>query len=311
MNVFQLGAANGPSHVNLAKSIERPVSGDTFSTLSPTDMSMVEHELGPAPLYLWGSRNNRNRKAWLTMNPGDLVIFYTGDKIFRWCAEVTGISESVGLGKAVWGGEGEGIFSLLYSLKKPLEVNLELARVHKAADRHDHPRGLIRLNTQASEAIAQMIGISQPPDALSDLQEHKNEIDGADVPETEREALRKSRVGQGLFRDRLIKQWERCCAISGIDNLKLLRASHIKPWRDSDNRERLDRFNGLLLLPHFDHLFDAGYISFNDGGTIVISPELSETARDELSIHEDLGLTSIFIQHRPYLMHHRDHVFRE
>jgi putative restriction endonuclease len=60
---------------------------------------------------------------------------------------------------------------------------------------------------------------------------------------------------------------ERCCRITGVNNLAHLRASHCKPWRDSNNEERLHGENGLLLTPTIDHLFDRGFISFENAGS--------------------------------------------
>ena len=51
----------------------------------------------------------------------------------------------------------------------------------------------------------------------------------------------------------------------------MLLASHIKPWRDSNHQERLDKFNGLLLLANLDKAFDLGFISFDDSGKVPIS----------------------------------------
>jgi hypothetical protein len=94
----------------------------------------------------------------------------------------------------------------------------------------------------------------------------------AGLSETEKEALRKYRCGQGLFRDR-VAALEPHCRITGVNVKVLLRASHIKPWKDSTDKERLDGNNGLLLAPHVDHLFDQGYISFTNGGGVRISPK--------------------------------------
>ena len=85
---------------------------------------------------------------------------------------------------------------------------------------------------------------------------------------TEREAIVKARVGQGKFRDKLVDYW-RGCSVSTFSHFDLLIASHIMPWRDADNQQRLDVFNGLLLLPNYDKLFDKGYISFDDNGRII------------------------------------------
>jgi putative restriction endonuclease len=49
-------------------------------------------------------------------------------------------------------------------------------------------------------------------------------------------------------------------------------ASHCKPWRDSSNEERINGENGLLLTPTIDHLFDRGFIGFEDNGTLILSP---------------------------------------
>jgi hypothetical protein len=63
---------------------------------------------------------------------------------------------------------------------------------------------------------------------------------------TEKEELIKCRIGQGKFREKLIEYWKGC-SITGFNDLDLLMASHIKPWRASSSEERLDVYNGLLL----------------------------------------------------------------
>lgn len=71
------------------------------------------------------------------------------------------------------------------------------------------------------------------------------------------------RIGQNLFREAPIDYWQGCCAVTGLDVLQLLRASHIKPWAVcASDEERLDVFNGLLLAPTLTRLFDGdGYRS--------------------------------------------------
>jgi len=93
----------------------------------------------------------------------------------------------------------------------------------------------------------------------------------ASVLETDREAIIRARRGQGLFKQRVMRI-ERRCRITGVNNLSHLLASHCKPWRDSSNEERLNGENGLLLTPSIDHLFDRGFIGFEDSGNLVISP---------------------------------------
>src|SRR6185503_5041613 len=100
----------------------------------------------------------------------------------------------------------------------------------------------------------------------------ENEVDhNTAIPATEREAIITARRGQGLFKQRVMLIENRC-RITHVDNAAHLRASHCKPWRDSTNDERLDGENGLLLTPSIDHLFDRGFISFENSGRLIISP---------------------------------------
>jgi len=91
------------------------------------------------------------------------------------------------------------------------------------------------------------------------------------IRETEKLAIIRARNGQGLFKDRVSKIESRC-RITGVENPVHLVASHWKPWRDSSNEERLNGENGLLLTPSIDHLFDRGFISFENSGKLIISP---------------------------------------
>ena len=83
--------------------------------------------------------------------------------------------------------------------------------------------------------------------------------------------LTQRRVSQGLFKERVGKI-ESKCRITGVENPVHLVASHCKPWRDSTNEERLNGENGLLLTPSTDHLFDRGFIGFENDGALIISP---------------------------------------
>jgi predicted restriction endonuclease len=91
------------------------------------------------------------------------------------------------------------------------------------------------------------------------------------IGDTDREAIIRARRGQGLFKQRVM-EIERRCRITGVENPVHLVASHCKPWRDSSSDERLDGENGLLLTPSIDHLFDRGFIGFEDSGDLIVSP---------------------------------------
>jgi hypothetical protein len=94
---------------------------------------------------------------------------------------------------------------------------------------------------------------------------------------TERDALTKARLGQGLFRHR-VAELEPACRVTGLGRQQFLVASHIKPWRNCDNSERLSGANGLLLSPHVDKLFDRHWISFDAGGELICEHEAAREA---------------------------------
>lgn len=145
------------------------------------------------------------------------------------------------------------------------------------------------------------------PDVIDDLESHQNEYQTLD--ETEKDAIVKSRIGQGWFRDRVVKLWG-SCAVTGISNLALLHASHIKPWRDSSNKERLDPMNGLLLQPTLDHLFDAGLITFSANGAVIFSPKLSQDDIQKLELKDDIKLRKIPTSLMDHMTYHRNNVFK-
>jgi putative restriction endonuclease len=112
--------------------------------------------------------------------------------------------------------------------------------------------------------------------------------DDSSVPATDREAIIRSRVGQGIFKQRVL-QIETSCRITGVENLSHLVASHCKPWRDSTNEERLNGENGLLLTPSIDHLFDRGFIGFEDSGELLISPVAHRPSLQRMGVETNSG----------------------
>lgn len=134
------------------------------------------------------------------------------------------------------------------------------------------------------------------------------EVINDSLTRTEREALVKSRVGQGRFRSLVLEVWDYRCAVTGSGIL--LAASHIKPWRASTNTERLDAWNGLALSPTFDRAFDAGLITFSEDGKMSLSPRLPIIEAMRLGIKASLHLTGLHRKHAPYLSFHRETVFR-
>ena len=138
------------------------------------------------------------------------------------------------------------------------------------------------------------------------------EIDrDAKIPATERSALVQARRGQGLFREN-VRVVEHACRITRVDRMEHLIASHIRPWRDSSNEQRLDGENGLLLTPTVDHLFDKGFISFEDTGQVIVSPVADSVSLKRMGVDRDQRLNvGHFSQgQRTYLDYHRENVLR-
>lgn len=134
--------------------------------------------------------------------------------------------------------------------------------------------------------------------------------DYANLQETERSAIVRSRIGQGLFRKELIKKYNFCCIVTGINEKELLVASHVKPRVACTNNERLSSENGLMLSPTFDKLFDCGLISFADSERMLISSQLSSEVVSELHISAtDTFNLKASRKLRKNLEYHRDVVF--
>jgi len=130
------------------------------------------------------------------------------------------------------------------------------------------------------------------------------------LSDTEKQALIRARRGQGLFRQK-VSRGEHFCRVTRVDRPEHLIASHIKPWRESDNRERLFEGNGLLLTPTIDHLFDRGFISFENSGELLISPVAHGESLNKMGIITDrvVNVGGFAEPQKEFLEFHRTGVF--
>lgn len=110
-----------------------------------------------------------------------------------------------------------------------------------------------------------------------------NILGAANITSTEKETLIMARRGQGRFRELLLNREPRC-RITGVDKPEHLIASHIKPWRSASNEERLDPENGFMLTPTVDHLFDKGFISFENDGSILLADVANRDAMERMGV---------------------------
>ena len=156
---------------------------------------------------------------------------------------------------------------------------------------------------------------------LEDVVERQIKEDRS-LDDTVKKSVILARRGQGKFRAN-VETVEHSCRLTGVTNPSLLIASHIKPWRlCTSAQERLDGMNGLLLTPDADHLFDRGFISFDDGGEVLVSPRVDRTDLQRLGFDQlamqrfgfaeapvSWHVGAFTAQQQGYLAHHRTEVF--
>lgn len=167
----------------------------------------------------------------------------------------------------------------------------------------DSDQALDRLMRRAAQVALSL------PDAP--LHEYQQLIAAASIESTETERLVKQRIGQSVYRKALLTLWDGRCAVTDLAAPELLRASHARPWAQCESdRQRLDPFNGLLLTPNLDALFDQGWISFQGDGAMIVSPLPNASVRACLIDGLPDRLRWVSAEHLPYLAFHRDNVFR-
>ncbi|MET4138430.1 HNH endonuclease [Pedobacter sp. UYP1] len=96
--------------------------------------------------------------------------------------------------------------------------------------------------------------------------------------------------------------------MTNIQIPEILKASHIKPWKDSNNIDRLDPYNGLLLTPNMDSLFNLGFITFENDGQIELSKKVNDHI-GALHLYPEMKLRNVFVDNIKYLEYHRDKIF--
>ena len=191
---------------------------------------------------------------------------------------------------------------------------------YKNADLHGFPvsptgqsKTGIAFDVPAAASLKELIGLlggtAAGPRAEYQWQAAKLELDvdpsTAELPATVQHRLVAARIGQGKFREDLLKYWGNACALTGSEVPEVLVASHIKPWAKGTNAERLDPNNGLLLVADADRLFDRGLISFTNSGQLIAKDSLSARQLGILGLSTGMCLRKVEKQHVSYLEVHR------
>ena len=296
-----------------------------------------EEEVGGG--YLWSPQLKKNGMKnpfydfMLQVRPGDVVFSYAQQQISA-VGIVTSpaspagnpFTEQVG---ALWNEDGwyvEVAFVKLESRVSPKDYWSTLSSLlgEKYTPLTQEGRGkefyLTALNRMFAEQLFAIVASQNLPlvSALKVI-DPQTELDswtdrevaaaiGADVPETEQVQLSKARRGQGLFKAR-VANLNPMCRVTGVSEGRLLRASHIKPWKDSSNAERLDGANGLLLSPHIDLLFDKGLLTFLPSGELQIAEALPKYVIDAWHLHDVRDSKAFRREQWPYLEHHNSVIY--
>ena len=265
---------------------------------------------------------------------GDVIFSFNDTKI-KAIGIAKGTAQSspkphLGTAGSVWADSGWLIpveFSELKSHIRPKD-HIDLIRPHlpeKYSPLQTSGDGLQSVYLAAipdsmAETLIELIGAEYQTvieGTLKDVEESESAIDQhetklierTDIGSTEKTQLVKARRGQGIFKAN-VRLNEQVCRITGITDPLHLRASHIKPWKDSTDKEKLSGSNGLLLAPHVDHLFDKGWISFEDDGTFLVSPRLAQNVLERWHIFQPLNVGSFTKEQAFFLAFHRAEIFK-
>lgn len=291
--------------------------------------------------YLWSpkfARGDRPLTAYENMKdiePGDLVFSYHDKKIRHygfatgralsspkpeefgkaglnwsdsgWCVSVTWVAVNP-IDREVIGREAARIFD---EFENPFTINQTikqsyLFRISKKAA--DFIMELEKISTfdylDQSHALESSFFVAEQ--AIDDLVE-KSVVQRTDLENTEKATIVQARRGQGLYRDNLYR-FEKACRITGVDDQRILVASHIKPWRACETtHEKLDGNNGLLLTPTMDKLFDRRYMTFEDDGGVILSKKISPDTYERIGLHADkrISVGKFSKEQCRYLEYHR------
>jgi hypothetical protein len=275
--------------------------------------------------YLWSPFRNSNdaRNATYdsmsTVMPGDVVFSYANTVIGAIGTVLTHAKKApkpseFGQTGNYWSDEGWLVnveFEVLPSPLRPKDYIAALAPLlpKKHSPIRQNGKGnqgcyLAPISDALGRYILDLLGRSPATPQDDEESDVKAILNAADLTETEKQQLVQSRRGQGKFRAAVLATEPRC-RVTGVDVPELLRASHMKPWRDSDNRERLDGNNGLMLAPHVDLLFDKGLISFSDSGELLVSSKLPLTVLRRWAIDPSMTVGTFAPEQITYLRDHR------
>lgn len=227
-----------------------------------------------------------------------------------------------------WANEGWFVPVSYCALENPIRPADHIAIIRPLLPAHLSP---LQANGRGSQSVylttvpqllaELLIGLMEEsfPKAFAAVAEYSTAIDAEieempgyepEVSPTYREQVVKARRGQGVFRSNVLLT-EAACRVTGVADPKHLRASHIKPWRSATDAERLIGFNGLLLSPHVDHLFDKGFISFSVDRRLLVVEDVERDLLDKWGIDRSVNVGEFSQEQQAFLEHHRVNIFNK
>lgn len=232
-----------------------------------------------------------------------------------------------GLGENLWEDQGWKVDVEYNVLERPISIDEHIEGILSLCSEKYSPftlqgnrRGngnqgyLFEISNEFGDYLLELVKNDNSIDVENTMVQEEQYIQQVDdilskfKDETEKILVTKARIGQGIFRNKLMTRAS-CCEICGINMKELLRASHCKPWTNSNNIERLDVNNGLLLCLIHDGLFDKGLIGFNDDGSIIISTKVDISQYSLMNINSNMRL-SFKSEQVPFIKWHRENIFQ-
>ncbi|MEE3636488.1 HNH endonuclease [Pseudomonas sp. AL 58] len=288
--------------------------------------------------YIWSPTKNQNgarNQTYINLTlvrPGDLIVSYAGAQIKAIGVAISRYEDQVkpdafGQAGQNWSDAGWLVAVEWIELEHAIIPKDHITAIAKLLPAKNSPLQANGNGNQgcylasiSSELGSLILGLSQSAgSAIAErVQELEDELKADEVESeiklnqellpTEREQLVRSRIGQGAFRLHVL-ELEKACRLTGVSDGRFLIASHIKPWKDCSNFERLDGHNGLMLAPHVDKLFDRGWITFHDNGELLIADE-AESVVSAWGLTSEANVGEFTPEQRQYLEYHRLEVFK-
>lgn len=288
--------------------------------------------------YLWAPKRNSNGNqhwGWKTMveiNPGDVIFNNVNGALRSYCIATSAAYDFTKPAELEqeWEQLGWKIDARYIDLSKPIVISEYLDEIGDLFPKKYSPYSiqykkanqsyLAQISSELGTSLLRLRGIAleeaqkiappnfnptiDPLDSSYETTQDTLDVDFNLTP-TEKEMLVKQRLTQGKFRKDLMNRYQERCAVTGLDVLSLLVASHIKPWSESTAAEKNDVDNGFLLSAHLDKLFDQHLISFDFQGRIIISNHITHRQRSLLGLNNSMKIENLTPGNQRYLNYHR------